>query len=63
MTKSKQKIIAGTNQIGDLINGKKITGFGKTWAGMIPAEDCCMWGLIPDDTYVDFQYAYFNEEE
>jgi hypothetical protein len=55
------KIRAGRKQIGDEINGKKITGLGKIFTVYVPDEDACCYGLEPGRDYnLKMQYAYFN---
>ena len=58
---SRIKIIAGSKKIGDEINGKKITGFGKTWGQRVTDETACCYGMMPGEDYypdVMMQYAY-----
>lgn len=57
------KIIASSKKIGDEINGKKITGFGKIWDERVTDETACCYGMEPGLDYypkVKMQYAYFN---
>ena len=54
------KIIAGSRKIGEQINGRAITGFGKTWAETVRDEDACVYGLEPGKSHrISVQYAYF----
>ena len=54
------KIIAGSRKLGDQINGRVITGFGKIWAETVRDEDCSVYGLQPGRTHrINVQYAYF----
>ena len=55
------KIIAGSQRIGQMVNGHAITGFGKIWSEVIRDEDTSAWGFQPgQDHRVNMQYAYFN---
>jgi hypothetical protein len=55
------KIRAGSLQVGDLISGRVITGFGKTWTEIIRDDETSIWGLAPGQDYrINMQYAYFN---
>jgi hypothetical protein len=55
------KIRDGSLQVGDLISGRVITGFGKTWTKIIRDDETSIWGLAPGQDYrINMQYAYFN---
>ena len=59
----REKIRAGSKKIGDEIDGKKITGFGKSWQVRVTDEDACCYGMEPGlDHYpsVSYQYAYLS---
>jgi len=55
------RVIAGKYNVGDMLNGKKITSFGKIWSQFVADEDACVYGLQPGQSYnISVQYAYFN---
>jgi hypothetical protein len=57
------KIVAGTRKIGDTLNGRKITGFGKTWNQRVTDDSACAYGMEPGLDYypdVTLQYAYLG---
>jgi hypothetical protein len=55
------RIMAGKYNIGDMLNGKKIISFGKTWTQFVADEDTSAYGLQPGQSYnISVQYAYFN---
>lgn len=57
------KIRAGSKQIGDEIDGRKITGFGKIWSERVTDDTACCYGMQPGLDYyppVKIQYAYFD---
>lgn len=58
------KIRANTKNVGDEINGRVITGFGKIWSERVTDDTACAYGMMPGLDYyppVKMQYAYFEE--
>jgi len=61
VTTSRYRVMAGKYNVGDMLNGKKITSFGKIWSQYVPDEDTSVYGLQPGQSYhISVQYAYFN---
>lgn len=57
------RVEAGRFKVGDIIQGRKITGFGKPWTKRIEDSDACVYGLMPGQDYlIEFQYAYLGED-
>ena len=60
---NRSKVREGAYKVGDKIEGKQITGFGKSWNVYVDSESACIYGLGPDmEEYptLKFQYAYFS---
>lgn len=63
MEKNRIKVKSDQYKIGDLINGKTITGFGKSWSEYPTDDTACAYGLPPGlDSYPSIRvcYAYFS---
>jgi len=57
------KIRAGSKKVGDVVAGKKITGFGKVWNEHVTDDTACCYGMEPGLDYyppVKMQYAYLE---
>jgi hypothetical protein len=57
------KIQVGSHNVGDEINGKKITGLGAIWSQRVTDDTACCYGMQPGTDYypsVKMQYAYLE---
>jgi hypothetical protein len=55
------KIIAGSKQVGDAINGHTITGLGTIWTQVVDDHETSAWGLAPGKNHkISVQYAYYK---